>query len=110
MGSVDGAEHNEEPHSRSLGQQPPPKLGAQVRNPDEHETEEEVLDEGAVVVIGTGNVEDGVFEAKFEDIDKVAEELVVGSCRALEVEKGEIITVGVTTTIAVDIRAPGRRG
>jgi hypothetical protein len=110
MGSVDGGEHNEGPHSRSLGQQPPPKLGAQVRNPDEHENDEEVLDGGTVVVDGAATVEGSVLEARFEGIDEAAEELVVGNCRALGVEKLERITVGVTTIIAVDIKAPGRQG
>lgn len=99
--------HVEGPHSRSVGQQPPPTLGAQERKPDEHENVVEEVDEGAVEVIGIANVAGDDDEVMIEDIGDRAEGFVVIDCKAAVVDRRERVTVGMTTIVAVDIRTPG---
>lgn len=107
MDALENGGHVEGPHSRSVGQQPPPRLGAQERKPDEHEIGVEEVDEGAVEVIGTANVTDGDDEVMVEEIGDGAEGFVVIDCKAVVVERRERVTVGMMTIVAVDIRTPG---
>jgi hypothetical protein len=106
MGPVERGTHDEGPHSRSVGQQPPPRFAAQARKPDEHGNAVEEVDGGVVVGIGKINVDDDGDGATLRDIDEVAKELVVEGCKPDVVEKRERVTVGVTTTVIVDMTAP----
>ncbi len=105
MSPVERGTHDEGPHSRSVGQQPPPRFAAQARKPDEHRNAVEEVEGGVVVGIGTVNVDDEGDGTTLRDIDEVAKELVEG-CKPDVVEKLERVTVGVTTTVTVDTTAP----
>ena len=45
----------------------------------------------------------------FDEVGDGADELVCEDCKAVAVESRERVTVGMTTTVAVDIRTPGDR-
>ena len=94
------------PHSRSVGQQPPPKLDAQERKPGEHEKVVGEVEEGAVEVIGIASVKDDEDVMEVEGVENGVDEPLVEDCKAVVVETRERVTVGVTTTVAVDMRTP----
>lgn len=106
---VENGGHDEGPHSRSVAQQPPPRLEAQERKPGEHANVVEDADEGDVGVVVTVNATDEEDVVIFVDVGDGADELVVGDCKAVVVERRERVTVGMTTTVVVDIRTPGDR-
>lgn len=104
---VEKGGHVDAPHWRSVGQQPPPWLGAQERKPYEHAKAVEAEDEGAVEVIGVVGAIDDEDMVIAEDIGNEVEEISVVDCNVVVLESRKRVTVGVTITVAVDMRTPG---
>lgn len=116
--SPEDAGQEEGPQARSVGQQPPPRLGAQERKPEEHERVAEVEDDvNAVIdIVDVIDVVDGGSEEDDIEIDGDAkpvtvaifeDELVVDvDWMVLVLDGGEAVTVGLTNTVAVETRAP----
>ena len=103
--------HVEGPHSRSVAQHPPPTLEGQERKPGEHVKvvgdADEYDVEVVVIAIATDDEDVVIIEDDSEGGDELVDELVFGDGKAVEVERRARVTVGMTTTVAVDIRTPG---